>query len=213
MADGHDSYGRIARYYDAVLEPLNAPLRRTAVAFHPPTPGMRVLDVGCGTGAHLDAYVASGAVCTGIDMSPAMLTVARERLGGSATLDIGDATNLPYADACFDLVFTAMFLHELDRGIRTTVLDEMVRVTHPEGRMLVIDYRMGPLRWQGRAWRAVSTVAERIAGERHYRNWRAYLAEGGMATMVPETATIERDKIVAGGNLALWLLTVDPVVA
>ncbi len=206
MADGHDSYGRIARYYDAVLEPLNAPLRKTAVAFHPPASGMRVLDVGCGTGAHLDAYVSSGAVCTGIDMSPAMLAVARERLGTTATLDIGDATNLPYADDSFDLTFSAMFLHELEPGVRTTILDEMLRVTDPAGRVLLIDYRAGPMRWQGRAWRAVSTVAERIAGARHYRNWRRYLAGGGVPAIVPAGGAIEREKIVAGGNLALWLI-------
>ena len=206
MADGHDSYGRIAQYYDAVLEPLNAPLRRIAVAFHPPVPGMRVLDVGCGTGAHLDAYVESGAVCTGIDMSPAMLAVARGRLGTTATLDIGDATNLPYSDDAFDLTFTAMFLHELDPGVRTTILDEMLRVTDPAGRVLVIDYRVGPMRWQGRAWRIASTVAERIAGARHYRNWRRYLADGGVPSIVPAGGIIERDKIVAGGNLAIWLI-------
>jgi ubiquinone/menaquinone biosynthesis C-methylase UbiE len=206
MADGHDAYGRIARFYDAVLEPLNAPLRRTVVAFHPPVPGMRVLDVGCGTGAHLDAYVESGAVCTGVDMSPAMLAVARERLGTTATLDVADATNLPYGDGSFDLTFSSMILHELDPGVRTTILDEMLRVTDPAGRILVIDYRAGAMRWQGHGWRAVSTLAERIAGGRHYRNWRRYLAAGGLPAIVPTGGIIEREKIVAGGNLALWLI-------
>jgi ubiquinone/menaquinone biosynthesis C-methylase UbiE len=206
----NDTYGWVAKYYDRLLEPMNAPLRPIAFGLCPTDDSMTVLDVGCGTGAHLEPYVASGAECVGLDASPAMLKQATARLGEAADLDLGDATALPYEDASFDLVFTSLFLHELAQDAQLTVLTEMARVARPDGRVLVIDYRAGSLRMKGHVTRAISTVAERVAGRDHYNNWRGYLSSGGLSTLLPRTGlTVEREKIVAGGNLALWLLRED----
>jgi ubiquinone/menaquinone biosynthesis C-methylase UbiE len=202
-----DAYGRIARFYDTLLEPVNAPLRAVGWKLHPTDGSMTVLDVGCGTGAHLEAYVDSGAECFGLDASPAMLAEASARLGDSADLELGDATTLPYGDSSFDFVFTSLFLHELDAEARLASLSEIARVARPEGRVLIIDYWSGPLRAKGYVTRSISTVAERIAGRDHYRNWRAYLRSGGIPAESPHVGlTVEREKIVAGGNFALWLL-------
>jgi ubiquinone/menaquinone biosynthesis C-methylase UbiE len=171
---------------------------------------MTVLDVGCGTGAHLEAYVDSGAECFGLDASPAMLAEASARLGDSADLELGDATALPYRDSSFNLVFTSLFLHELDAESRTAALSEIARVTRPEGRVLIIDYRAGSLRAKGYVTRSISTVAERVAGRDHYRNWRAYLSSGGAPAASAQVGlTVEREKIVAGGNFAVWLLRAE----
>lgn len=204
MEPTHDSYGWVAQHYDRFLEPLNAPLRQLALQKFPTEPGMHVLDVGCGTGAHLAAFADTGASCWGIDLSPGMLAVAEERLPETVDLRRGDATDLPFDAGFFDMVFTSLFLHELDAQTRSGVLDEMARVTAPGGRIIVIDYRSGNLRWKGRAWRAFSTATERIAGRNHYRAWRSYLREGGVANQLPPGLVVESEKIVAGGNLALW---------
>ncbi|MGI9528362.1 MAG: class I SAM-dependent methyltransferase [Acidimicrobiia bacterium] len=204
MEPTHDAYSWVAQHYDRFLEPLNAPLRQLTLRQFPMGPGMRVLDVGCGTGAHLDAFADTGASCWGVDLSPGMLEVAKDRLPDSVDLRLGDATDLPFGDGFFDTVFTSLFLHELDSATRSAVLGEMGRVTATDGRMIVIDYRSGDLRWKGRAWRAFSTVTERIAGTNHYGAWRAYLADGGVASQLPPGLVVESEKIVAGGNLALW---------
>lgn len=203
-----DAYGRVARFYDTALGRLNEPLNRMTTELAPAGPGDRVLDVGCGTGSHLAGYVALGATCTGIDSSPAMLAVAADRLRGGARLDEGDASALPYPDGSFDVVFSSLVLHEMDPDTRRAVLDEMVRVTDAGGRIAIIDYYAGALRWKGRVWRAFSTVTERVAGSDHYTQWRTYLDHGGIPNLLPATVTIERTKIVAGGNLAIWIVRV-----
>lgn len=203
----NDAYGRIARFYDTLLEPVNAPLRAIGWKLHPTDASMTVLDVGCGTGAHLEIYADSGAECVGIDASPAMLEQASARLGDRAALELGDATALPHSDSAFDLVFTSLFLHQLEPDVRAAALSEMARVAKPGGRVLIVDYNSGTLKTKGYLMRSVSTVAERIAGTDHYRNWRGFLRSGGVPA-VAATAGLrtEREKVVSGGNMGLWLL-------
>lgn len=211
MDHSKDAYGSIARFYDRVLGSMTVSVRSRALRLNPAAPGLRVLDVGCGTGVYLEAYADAGADCTGIDLSPAMLDVAAERLGDRAHLELGDATNMPFGDASFDLVIASLFLHELDQGTRSTVLDEMARTVTTGGRIMIIDYRCGALRWKGWLSRAISMVSERVAGRAHYRNWRAYLRSGGLPEAIPESLAIHTEKVIAGGNLSIWLLT--PVLA
>jgi SAM-dependent methyltransferase len=97
-------------------------------------PGMRVLDVACGTGNLALPAARLGAVVTGVDIAPNLIERAREdakREGLTAQFDEGDAENLPYADASFDAVITmfgAMFTPrpELTAG-------ELKRVCRPGG--------------------------------------------------------------------------------
>ena len=64
-----------------------------------------LLDVGCGTGNLLllisSKYEASFA---GVDISPDMLEIARDKLGEKADLIVGDSENLPFDDESFDVV-------------------------------------------------------------------------------------------------------------
>ena len=72
----------------------------------------RVLEVAIGTGRNLSHYPA-GATITGIELSPAMLAIARQRaadLGRDAGFHEGDAEHLPFADASFDAVVCALSL-------------------------------------------------------------------------------------------------------
>lgn len=202
-----DAYGRIARYYDRVLEPLDAPLRPIAMRLYPVDESMTVLDVGCGTGSFLEFYADSGATCHGVDLSSAMLSEASKKLGDRAELMLGDATALPYDDSKFDLAIATLFLHELSPQTRIEALAEMSRVTKPDGRVLVIDYSSGSLTFKGNIMRAVSAVAERVAGRTHHSEYRRYLSLGGIPEMAAGAGlVVDREKVVAGGNLALWLL-------
>jgi len=69
-----------------------------------PRAGERLLDIGCGSGDHLCLFRKKGCDVTGIDRSPTMLDLARQRLENRAELRQGSAEDLPFSDNEFDIV-------------------------------------------------------------------------------------------------------------
>jgi ubiquinone/menaquinone biosynthesis C-methylase UbiE len=204
-----DHYQWMARLYDPVIGRLNRTLREIAMSMLPPCEGANVLDVGCGTGLHLELYGRSGCRVSGIDLSPAMLAIARKRLGEEADLRLADATEMPFDDEAFEVVLASLFLHELPPETRLAILEQMHRVLKPEGRMLITDFHPGPFKgFVGHRMNVAITIAERFAGREHFRNSRFFLANQGMIPIVNELGmTIEEMKVIAGGTLGLYLLS------
>jgi ubiquinone/menaquinone biosynthesis C-methylase UbiE len=100
----------------------------------------RVLEVAIGTGRNLRHYPAD-AIITGIELSPAMLAIARQRaarLGRDAELTEGDAEHLAADDASFDTVVCALSLCTIPSP--ATAISEMKRVLVPGGRLLLLDH-------------------------------------------------------------------------
>jgi ubiquinone/menaquinone biosynthesis C-methylase UbiE len=97
-------------------------------------PGMDVLDVGCGTGNATIPAARDGARVTGLDLSPELLAIARER-ASDAMVEVewveGDAQELPFEDASFDRVIST-FGHMFAPDHKRTA-DEMRRVCRPGG--------------------------------------------------------------------------------
>ena len=92
--------------------------------------GTRVLDVGCGTGLTLVLAAQRGAVVSGIDVTPGLLAIARERLPG-ADLREGDMEDLPFADGAFDVVLGVNAFQFAGDPVRA--LAEAARVCRPGG--------------------------------------------------------------------------------
>jgi ubiquinone/menaquinone biosynthesis C-methylase UbiE len=100
----------------------------------------RVLEVAIGTGRNLPHYPA-GATVTGIELSPAMLAIARQRaadLDRDVDFREGDAEHLPCDDASFDTVVCALSLCTIPNP--ATAIGEMKRVLVPGGRLLLLDH-------------------------------------------------------------------------
>ncbi len=201
-----DPYRRIAGVYDRVIEPMQSGVRRVALDVVPPQPEWQVLDVGCGTGTGLANYVEAGCTVAGVDVSAAMLEKATARLGNRAELQRTDGDTLPFDGGRFDLVTTSMVLHEVPAEARAALVTEMARVAKPDGRLLLIDFRFGSLRgWRGPTFRALAAVIERFAG--HHSGYRSFKAAGGVPGVLSEAGLgIEREKIVAGGNVAIYVV-------
>jgi ubiquinone/menaquinone biosynthesis C-methylase UbiE len=97
-------------------------------------PGDRLLDIGCGGGLLLRDAMATGADVAGLDHSPDMVDLAKERAPG-ATVVLGDARHLPFADDSFTAVSMSVVFFFLDDPIG--VLQECRRVLRPSGRLAV----------------------------------------------------------------------------
>jgi len=203
-----DQYKNIAKWYDKIFEPLNSGLRNIGLKMYPVNAGMRVLDVGCGTGAHLRLYQKENCEIYGIDLSPAMITVAREKLGEKAQIGLGNATNMEFENDKFDLILCSTVLHEMPQKMREKVLEEIRRVLKSAGRILLIDFHPGPVRkLKGIYSKIIITVSEIMAGRVHYRNYRHYMRNGGLPGLIDSIGfEIEDRKIVSGGNFGIFLL-------
>ena len=100
----------------------------------------RVLEVAIGTGRNLPHYPPDTTVA-GIELSPAMLAIARQRaagLGRDVDLQEGDAEHLPFGDASFDTVVCALSLCTIPSP--AAAIGEMKRVLVPGGRLLLLDH-------------------------------------------------------------------------
>jgi ubiquinone/menaquinone biosynthesis C-methylase UbiE len=116
----------------------------------------RILDVGCGTGSLALRCARRGAQVTGIDISPQMLDVAREKV---AAAGLGDRVELrqmsavdldeAFPDGTFDVVVSSLTFSELSEEEQRFVLRECRRLLRDGGRLLVADEavpRSWPLR-------------------------------------------------------------------
>jgi ubiquinone/menaquinone biosynthesis C-methylase UbiE len=186
---------------------MNKGLKLVGIRMFRPEKGMCILDVGCGTGTHLQLYQRYKCNLYGLDLSPSMLEVARNRLGGIAQLELGDATSMPYEDEKFDLIITMLTLHEMSPKIRPLVMEEIKRVLKKDGHILLIDFHTGPYQpLQGWISKSIIFFAELAAGREHYRNYRNFLAIGGLATLISQhNLHVEKQQILAGGTFSIYL--------
>jgi ubiquinone/menaquinone biosynthesis C-methylase UbiE len=135
------AWDRLAAGYDEFVTPASNwvlaedALRRTGLR-----PGMRLLDVASGSGALSIPAARAGADVLAVDISPAMIEhlKARARQEGLSNLEarVMDGHALDLEDDTFDISasqFGVMLFPDLSRG-----LDEMVRVTRPGGRVLIV---------------------------------------------------------------------------
>jgi SAM-dependent methyltransferase/ribosomal protein S18 acetylase RimI-like enzyme len=110
-----------------------------------PPPGLRWLDVGCGTGAlsHAILETCAPASVAGVEPSDGFLARAREHLGARAALHRGIATELPLGEGSIDATVSGLVLNFVPD--RAAALREMARVTAPGGTIAayVWDYAGG----------------------------------------------------------------------
>jgi len=157
-------FATIARRYDLIndLQSIGQHRywKRRVVALAQVSPGLCALDVCCGTGDLSFALAEQGAETIGLDFNEPMLTVAKAKvqsLKSRAPIPepatppvqppavrrppkfiVGNAMQLPFPDASFDIVTVGYGLRNLARW--EIGLAEMARVARPGGRLLVLDF-------------------------------------------------------------------------
>jgi len=99
--------------------------------------GKAVLDIGCGSGENIVPLVKRGARVIGLDISPELIALARQRLTLAkvdATLQIGSAYETGLPDASVDLIFCVALVHHLEIK---RVREEMRRLLVKDGKIIL----------------------------------------------------------------------------
>ena len=138
-------WGTDPRAWADLAESHNRPLFEAVLDAAGVGQGTRLLDVGCGSGLTLVLAQQRGAVPSGVDISPGLLGIARDRLP-HADLREADMESLPFGDAAFDAV-TGVNAFQF-AGDPRRALGEAARVTRPGGRV-VASLFAAPERSQG----------------------------------------------------------------
>jgi ubiquinone/menaquinone biosynthesis C-methylase UbiE len=108
-------------------------------------PGMRVADLGCGSGAFTHLLRSAGFDCVGLDISPKLIALGRRKYPDVEFVE-GDIEHLPFPEASFDAVVLTGVAHHFPDPSRCAA--EVFRVLRPAGRFIAFDpNRMNPFMW------------------------------------------------------------------
>lgn len=184
-------------FFDLLVEgPLSVlKIRRDLVMRAGSLNGLKVLDVGCGTGtlAIMVKRANPNAEVTGLDGDSQILGLARSkarRRKFDVRFDQGMSFALPYPDETFDVTLVSFMLHHLSREDKQRTANEMYRVLRRGGRLLGADLTEARS-WVGRGIRPLTRRIERMednvfgflpvmfatAGFTDYTETRRYLFE------------------------------------
>ena len=143
VQDGYDRWAPHYDDYDNAVIALEHPIVARLLG---DVSGLRVVDVGCGTGRHALRMVGEGGQVTGVDFSTGMLGVLRAKLertdpASARRLDLIEhdlAHGLPLEDHIFDLALCCLVLEHVAKLDEMFV--ELARVLVPGGRIVIADF-------------------------------------------------------------------------
>lgn len=158
------AYDRIARVYDVFFGAILQPGRVRAVRAIRSKPGLRVLELGIGTGLTAPLYSRDWTV-VGVDLSPAMLMQTQKRiieLGLTTTVTLleADGAQLPFADDSFDVVLVPYVMSVVPDPLR--VGRELRRVCRTTGQIILLNHFLSQDSFAARLERWISPVTTRI---------------------------------------------------
>ena len=179
--------------------------------------GSRVLDVATGTGAVTAELLRRDCTVVGLDQSPGMLAVARERLAGRAELVEASAESLPFPDAEFDALTFTYLLRYVERP--GDVLRELARVVRPGGTIASLEFGL-PGGLARPAWELWTRVGLPVAGRLLSPGWhevgrflngsiREFHARYPLPTQIElwreaGIDDVRNRRMSLGGGLVLW---------
>ena len=193
------SLGRIGRVHERMAEQVGA--------------GERVLDIGCGTGSLTLRCAGRAARVTGIDISPQMLDMAREKVEAAglkdqielremSAIDLDEA----FGDGSFDAIVSSLVFSELSEDEQGFVLRECRRLLRDGGRLVIADEvvpRSWPLRLLSRVLRLPLVVLTYILTQTTTRavvGLEEKIAGAGFAVRAVETSLLGGLTLVVAGK-------------
>lgn len=128
----------------AVVYAFTTRIRDRIVSLTNATSDSKILDVATGAGKQAFTFARRGYNVVGIDSSARVLKEAEEvkekNCCENVHFEIADAARMPFEDDRFDVSCISFALHEMPPLIRKTVIEEMRRVTKPNGMIIIADF-------------------------------------------------------------------------
>jgi ubiquinone/menaquinone biosynthesis C-methylase UbiE len=222
-AEAARAWDEVAPGYDEFVTPLNIDLGARVLQRSGLEPGMELLDVAAGSGAVSLAAARLGARVTAVDISPVMIE-RLERRARQEDLEIDalvmDGHALDIQSGRFDMAaseFGVMLFPDLSRGLR-----EMVRVTKPGGRVVVVAFG-SPVKVEFIQFftRAVQAAVPGFAGlpkdppplpfqVQDPEKLRRELTDAGLEDVRVEE-TSETKEYSSGGHFWSWIMNSNPI--
>ena len=122
--------------YDVFTPDTNARLIDSVLRLGKFRGGAKVVDLGCGSGVFTDALRRRGYRCTGVDLSPKLIAIARQKYPEIEFIE-GDVEGLPFPEASFDAVLLSGLVHHLPDASRCAA--EVFRILRPGGTFVAFD--------------------------------------------------------------------------
>ena len=179
-----EDYNFSATIYDPVLYLALNPIRLAVMDELSQHKDSSILDLCCGTGNQLKLLSKNGFKnlhC--LDLSKEMLRVAKKG-GYPIKIYNEDATETNFDDASFDIVLISFAIHEKDRGTQEKLIEETHRLIKESGTILIIDFSFDEK--TTKLGKMGIDFIERMAGGEHYLNFKGYIANGGLESLIKE---------------------------
>lgn len=187
-----DVYTQTAPIYDLWGSLTETKARRRSLALAQILDGMSILEVAIGTGLTFEEIIKANpnGQNVGVDLTPAMLEKAKGRLRKLGMTNyqvaVGDAYDLKFADAQYDLLMNNYMFDLLPEKDFVTVLREFKRVLKPGGRLVLVNMTKGE-RFYERFWETVYRVNPRWLGGCRGVLLSEALQEAGFTQVTRET--------------------------
>jgi len=199
------NYDRLSRWYD-LFSSSELRITKAGIRLLNIKPGDKIIEIGFGTGHALvelaNRTEKTGSVC-GVDLSHGMVVVAKRRvqkagLSKRISIQVGDATRLPFSEGEFDIAFMSFALELFTAVDIPIVLQNCKRVLKPGGRLGIVSLSKSNVK------------AVRIYEWFHYHFPRIVDCHPIPTRLLLEQARFQVDQEV---QEKLWGLPVDAIVA
>lgn len=197
------NYNLMAKIYDPIFYLALKPIRIAVMNELLKYKEKIILDLCCGTGNQfklLSKHGFKNLYC--LDISDSMLEIAK-RTDSSIKIYNEDTTKTSFDDASFDVVIISFAIHEKDRNTQQALINEAYRIIKKDGLMLVVDYVFDNK--TTKFSRILISIIERIAGGEHYRNFKNYIQNKGLSSLIKK----DKFKLIKCNRMSSGAVTIS----